>query len=282
MNYNVPALSLNNISSYVSSVIAIPDLSQEEEIALFNKYREDESIEAAQKIIIANLKLVVKMAYKFRKFRDVVDLIQEGNIGLLTALKKFDIEKGVRFVTYAALWVKAKIQEFIISHMSIVRFGRSRDERMLFYNLASTIREIESLDKNQDLTDEELIIEVASRLGVEPEKVRENLSLLKMGSDVSIDAGYGDNDSGMQIEDKKMDIEESVMASERSELIEDAMAQLDEREQFIIKNRYMAEETLKLEEIGTIYGISKERVRQIEERALKKMRTHSEKFLGYA
>lgn len=128
MAYNVPALSVNTVSNYISSVFAIPNLSREEEIELFKKYREEGDNNAARSIVMANLKLVVNLAYKFRKFRDSIDLIQEGNMGLMTAVKRFDIDKGVRFATYAVWWIKAKIQEFIISHMSIVRFGKSRDE----------------------------------------------------------------------------------------------------------------------------------------------------------
>jgi len=122
-NSLVPVLSTNNISSYVSHALSVKDLTADEERLLFTRYREENHMQSAREIILTNLKLVVKLAYKFRKFRDAADLIQEGNLGLLTAFRKFSLEKGVRFATYATWWIKAKIQEFIISQMSIVRFG---------------------------------------------------------------------------------------------------------------------------------------------------------------
>ncbi|HNT28557.1 MAG TPA: sigma-70 family RNA polymerase sigma factor [bacterium] len=178
MTAYIPALSNDSLSAYIHSALAVPDLGRDEEEDLFRRYRIEGDIDAARRIILSSLKLVVHAAYKFRKFRDVVDLIQEGNVGLVTALKKFDLAKGVRFATYALWWIKAKIQEFILSHMSIVRYGKGRDERKLFFNLVSTVREIEAHDQGRELTREELIAEVARRLGMDPIRVADNMRVL--------------------------------------------------------------------------------------------------------
>lgn len=272
MTAYIPALSNDSLSSYIHSVLAVPDLDREEEENLFRRYRGEGDIDAARRIILSSLKLVVHAAYKFRKFRDVVDLIQEGNVGLVTALKKFDLAKGVRFATYALWWIKAKIQEFILSHMSIVRYGKGRDERKLFFNLVSTVREIESHDQGRELTREELVAEVARRLGMDPVRVAANMRVLTSSSDVSLDDRYDDGSERYQIADDRADFSEQLVLDERKQLLYRAVGSLDERERYIIDNRYLTEEPQTLEDIGRKYGVSKERVRQIEERALDKIR----------
>jgi len=269
---NIPILSTHTVSNYIHSVLSVPDISREEEIELFKKFREDGDKEAAQKLVISNLKLVVNLAYKFRRFRDVTDLIQEGNLGLLTALQKFDVEKGVRFATYATWWVKAKIQEFIISQMSIVRFGKSRDERKLFFNMMATIKDIQNYDNDGEITREELVQEVARRLDVTPEKVIEALQVVSSYNDISIDQTYEDGDMKLIELKDKTDYDHSIDEEAMNRKLQNALTTLNEREKFIIWNRYLADETLTLEEIGQKYEISKERVRQIEARALEKIK----------
>jgi len=270
----IPALSSNTIPAYIKSVIAIPSLDKEEEIKLFKEYKHSNNMEAAQKIILANLKLVVSLAYKFRKFRDVADLIQEGNLGLLTALEKFDLKKDVRFSTYASWWVKAKIQEFIISHISIVRFGKSRDERKLFFNLISTIKEIETYESGQNLSTEELAGEVAKRLNIKIEKVYETMKTLSMGNEISIDATYSDDSNRKLIElkDEKTNYEEDIDKEKHLKAMHKAVETLNEREKYIIQKRYLTDSPETLEHIGEKYNISKERVRQIESKAIKKIK----------
>jgi len=279
MTTYIPALSTNSVSSYISTVVAVPDLGVEEEKALFKAYQEENDKSAAQRIILANLKLVVRMAYKYRRFRDAIDLIQEGNVGLLTALGKFDIDKGVRFVTYAALWVKAKIQEFIISHMGIVRYGKSRDERKLFFNLMSTIKEIESYDYGRELSQDEVAEEVAARLDISPSIVRENMRVLSNSSDISIDQSYDDGEKKFLLKDDSHDYDSHLFEKELKNSVSEAIDTLNEREQYIIKERYITDDPMKLEDIGNLYGISKERVRQIEARAIEKLRAHTAGFL---
>lgn len=272
MNSNIPTLSTHTISNYIHSVLSVPDISKEEELELFKKFREDGDKEAAQRLVISNLKLVVNLAYKFRRFRDVTDLIQEGNLGLLTALQKFDMDKGVRFATYATWWIKAKIQEFIISQMSIVRFGKSRDERKLFFNMMATIKDIQSYDNDGEITREELVQEVARRLDVTPDKVIEALQVVSSYNDISIDQTYEDGDMKLIELKDRTDFDRSIDEDTMNRKLQNALTTLNEREKFIIWNRYLAEDTMTLEEIGEKYDISKERVRQIESRALEKIK----------
>lgn len=272
MNGNIPTLSSNTISSYIHSVLSVPDISKEEEIELFRKFRENGDRESAQILVLSNLKLVVNLAYKFRKFRDVADLIQEGNLGLMTAMQKFDLEKGVRFATYATWWIKAKIQEFIISQMSIVRFGKSRDERKLFFNMMATIKDIRSYDSDGEITKEDLVQEVAKRLDVAPEKVVEALQVVSSYNDISIDQTIVGTETKMIELKDKTDFDEEMDEATRNIKLQNAIVMLNEREKFIIWNRYMSDEPMTLEEIGKKYEISKERVRQIESRALEKIK----------
>ena len=272
MNSSIPTLATHTISNYIHSVLSVPDISKEEELELFKKFRDDGDREAAQKLVISNLKLVVNLAYKFRRFRDVTDLIQEGNLGLLTALQKFDMDKGVRFATYATWWIKAKIQEFIISQMSIVRFGKSRDERKLFFNMMATIKDIQSYDNDGEITREELVQEVARRLDVTPDKVIEALQVVSSYNDVSIDQTYEDGDTKLIELKDRTDFDKSIDDDTMNRKLQNALTTLNEREKFIIWNRYLADETMTLEEIGEKYDISKERVRQIESRALEKIK----------
>ncbi len=277
MNNNVPALSVNTVSAYIHSVLAIPDISREEELELFQRFKEKGDKIAAQKLVLSNLKLVVNLAYKFRRFRDVTDLLQEGNLGLLTALQKFDPEKGVRFATYATWWIRAKIQEFIISQMSIVRFGKSRDERKLFFNMMAVIKEIQSYDTDGEITKEELVQEVAARLNVAPEKVIETIQVVSSYNDISIDQTI--EESGVKLLELKdrTNLDEEMDDKTFGNRIQSAIASLNDRERFVIWNRYMADEPLTLLEIGEKYGISKERVRQIESRAIEKIKEFTEK-----
>jgi RNA polymerase sigma-32 factor len=272
LNSNIPTLSSNTISSYIHSVLSVPDISREDEVELFKKFRENGDKEAAQILVLSNLKLVVNLAYKFRKFRDVTDLIQEGNLGLMTAMQKFDIEKGVRFSTYATWWIKAKIQEFIIRQMSIVRFGKSRDERKLFFNMMSTIKDIKSYDSDGEITKEDLILEVAKRLDVGPEKVIEALQVVSSYNDISIDQTIEGTETKMIELRDKTDFDEEMDEETRNIRLQNAIVMLNDREKFIIWNRYMSDEPMTLEEIGEKYEISKERVRQIEARALEKIK----------
>ncbi len=283
---NLPVLSQNTVQRYIHGALKVPALSEEEEYELFRKYQEENDSEAAKEIVKSNLKLVVNSAYRYRKFRDIADLIQEGNMGLLTALKKYDRNKGVRFATYASWWIKAKIQEFIISHLSIVRFGKTRDERKLFFNLMTTINDIERYKAGRKLSSEEIIQQVATRLNVSPEKIREAISTLRGHSEISTSSTYSDNSGSevkrIELEDDKVDFEDDIDSKEQKKAVKNSLSFLTERERKIIEKRYLTDKPLTLRELGKFYGITKERVRQIENKALKKMREHTPRLLSYS
>lgn len=281
MNKNIPVLSSNTISSYIRSVLAISDMTAEEEMELMNRYRNKGDKEAAQKLVLSNLKLVVNLAYKYRRFRDVADLIQEGNLGLMTSLQKFDVKKGVRFATYSTWWIRAKIQEFIISQMSIVRFGKSRDERKLFFNMMSTIKDIKNYDSENEITNEDLVQEVAKRLNVTPQKVVEAMQVVSTYNDLSIDQTVDGQDIKMIELKSKIDYDSEIDDTIMNEKLQKAIMTLNEREKFIIWNRYMVESTMTLDEIGSKYGVSKERIRQIEARAVEKIKEFTDAQVGF-
>jgi len=281
LSTTIPTLSSNTISSYIRSVLAVPDLSAQEETELINKYRNEGDKEAAQKLVLSNLKLVVNLAYKYRRFRDVTDLIQEGNLGLMTALQKFDVKKGVRFATYSTWWIRAKIQEFIISQMSIVRFGKSRDERKLFFNMMATIIDIKNYDADNEISNEDLVQEVAKRLDVTPQKVVEAMQVVSTYNDLSIDQTIDGQDLKMIELKSKIDYDSDIDETIKNEKLNKAILSLNEREKFIIWNRYMVEDPMTLEEIGKKYGVSKERIRQIEARAIEKIKEHTEVQVGF-
>lgn len=281
MNKNIPVLSSNTISSYIRSVLAVSDMTAEEETELMDRYRTKGDKEAAQKLVLSNLKLVVNLAYKYRRFRDVADLIQEGNLGLMTALQKFDLKKGVRFATYSTWWIRAKIQEFIISQMSIVRFGKSRDERKLFFNMMATIKDIKNYDSENEITNEDLVQEVAKRLNVTPQKVVEAMQVVSTYNDLSIDQTIDGQDIKMIELKSKIDYDADIDETIMNEKLQKAILSLNEREKFIIWNRYMVESTMTLDEIGSKYGVSKERIRQIESRAIEKIKEFTDAQVGF-
>lgn len=281
---NLPVLSQTTVQRYIHGALKVPALSEEEEYELFRKYQEENDSEAAKEIVKSNLKLVVNSAYRYRKFRDIADLIQEGNMGLLTALKKYDRSKGVRFATYASWWIKAKIQEFIISHLSIVRFGKTRDERKIFFNLMSTINDIERYKAGKQLSSEEIIQRVANRLDVSPEKIREAINTIKGHSEISTSSTYNDNSGNevkrIELQDNKIDFEEEIDSREQKKAVKNSLSFLTNRERDIIESRYLTDNPLTLRELGENYGITKERVRQIENKALKKMRENTPRLLS--
>jgi len=281
LNKNIPVLSSNTISSYIRSVLAVSDMTAEEETELMDRYRTKGDKEAAQKLVLSNLKLVVNLAYKYRRFRDVADLIQEGNLGLMTALQKFDLKKGVRFATYSTWWIRAKIQEFIISQMSIVRFGKSRDERKLFFNMMATIKDIKNYDSENEITNEDLVQEVAKRLNVTPQKVVEAMQVVSTYNDLSIDQTIDGQDIKMIELKSKIDYDADIDETIMNEKLQKAILSLNEREKFIIWNRYMVESTMTLDEIGSKYGVSKERIRQIESRAIEKIKEFTDAQVGF-
>ncbi len=266
-----------SLQRYMTEISNYPVLSREEEYELAMKYKNDGDLDAARKLVSSNLKFVVKVANEYKNYGlNTMDIIQEGNIGLMHAVKGFDPTKGYRIISYAVWWIRAYIQNHIIKNWSLVKVGTTQAQRKLFYKLRSTKNQMELGDGNLS---EEDYKELADKLNVSNQAVIEMDK--RMGSkDLSLDAEIkGDTDvSHMDfLADDEENQEDLLTKTQQVEIfksgMKDALKTLKDRERFIIENRILADKPLTLEELGEKYKISRERVRQIEVAALKKMKT---------
>ena len=264
----------NSLESYLTQINQFPLLTQEEEFKLATRYRKDNDIEAAQKLITSNLRFVVKVAFEYKSYGvKLLDLIQEGNIGLMMAVKKFDPYKGYRFISYAIWWIRAYIQNFIIKTWSLVKIGTTQAQKKLFYKIGKVRKALESDPDNEKKYDV-----LADDLDVAKEEIME-MEQRMSARDLSLDAPF-DEDHELTpldlLQDGSVNQEEALIVEQEKKIIEtevlDAMRRLNEKEAFIIRNRIMAESPLTLQEIGDHLRLSRERVRQIESEALKKLR----------
>ncbi|ESP62723.1 RNA polymerase sigma factor RpoH [Smithella sp. ME-1] len=258
---------------YIAEINRFPLLSAEEEFRLAVLLKKYNNVDAAEKLIVSNLRFVVKIAHEYRSYGfKLADLIQEGNVGLIHAVKKFDPYKGYRLISYAVWWIRAYIQNYLIKSWSIVKIGTTQAQRKLFFKLNQTKKELETLSKKNPEFDE-----IASSLGVKDSEVAE--MDLRMGSrDVSLNEfikDQGDNSHIDFLTYEGDDQEVSLIKDEEKNLVRrdiaGALAKLNERESYIILNRVMADDPQTLQEIGIKYNISRERARQIEKQALKKI-----------
>jgi RNA polymerase sigma-32 factor len=264
----------NSLESYLTQINQFPLLTQEEEFKLATRYRKDNDIEAAQKLITSNLRFVVKVAFEYKSYGvKLLDLIQEGNIGLMMAVKKFDPYKGYRFISYAVWWIRAYIQNFIIKTWSLVKIGTTQAQKKLFYKIGKVRKVLESDPDNENKYDV-----LADDLDVAKEEIME-MEQRMSARDLSLDAPFDENRELTPLDllqEGSVDQEEALIAEQEKKILEtevvDAMKRLNEKEVFIIKNRIMAESPLTLQEIGDHLKLSRERVRQIESEALKKLR----------
>jgi len=264
----------NSLESYLTQINQFPLLTQEEEFKLATRYRKDNDIEAAQKLITSNLRFVVKVAFEYKSYEvKLLDLIQEGNIGLMMAVKKFDPYKGYRFISYAIWWIRAYIQNFIIKTWSLVKIGTTQAQKKLFYKIGKVRKALESDPDNDKKYDV-----LADDLDVAKEEIME-MEQRMSARDLSLDAPF-DEDHELTpldlLQDGSVNQEEALIVEQEKKILEtevvDAMKRLNEKEAFIIKNRIMAESPLTLQELGDHLRLSRERVRQIESEALKKLR----------
>ncbi len=258
---------------YINEINRFSLLTPEEEFKLAVRLKKYNDMEAAEKLIVSNLRFVVKIAHEYRNYGfKLADLIQEGNIGLIHAVKKFDPYKGYRLISYAVWWIRAYIQNYLIKSWSIVKIGTTQAQRKLFFKLSQAKKQLESLSqRNPEFA------EIASSLGVKGSEVAE--MDLRMGSrDVSLHEFIGDDGENSHIDFLAFEGESQEVAliknEERSlvkQNITAALATLNERESYIILNRVMADNPETLQEIGDKYNITRERARQIEKQALKKV-----------
>lgn len=266
----------DSLQRYLTEIRRYPLLTLNEEHDLAVRYKEYGDIESAYRLVTGNLRLVVMIARQYqRAFRNLLDLVQEGNIGLMEAVRNFDPYRGVRFPSYAVWWVRAYIIRYIMNNWRMVKIGTTQAQRKLFFNLQ---KERERLEAEGFSPEPKLI---AQNLGVKEEEVVEMTQRLT-SRDVSVDTPIDSDDESASLldfmADKRGTAEEEVATSEYRELISKKMAEfaktLKGKEQVIFSKRLLAEEPLTLQDIGDQYGISRERVRQLESRVKKKLKAY--------
>lgn len=273
---NLPALvSDNSLAAYMEKIKTFPVLTEEQEISLITDLQQNGNMQAAQILVTSHLRLAAKIAMTYRRYGlPLTDIISEANIGLMQAVKKFDLSKKVRLATYAIWWIKAAINDYILRSWSLVKIGSSAAQKKLFYNL-KRIKARLGLYDNKELAPQE-VKAIARELVVDESEVKE--MNMRLSGDKSLNVAVSDEDDDERIDllvDKSQNIEEKVLrkqeAAYKTAILRQCIGQLNEREQYIVKNRLLTEEPLTLNEVGEKFGISRERVRQIEEAAFKKL-----------
>jgi RNA polymerase sigma-32 factor len=268
------------LQRYLAEIRRFPLLGRDEEHRLAVRYKEYEDVQAAYKLVTSNLRLVVMIAREYQKaFKNLLDLIQEGNMGLMEAVKNFDPYRGVRFPSYAVWWIRAYMIRYIMNDWRMVKIGTTQAQRKLFFNLQKEKEKIES----EGLTPGPKLL--AQRLNVKEDEVVEMEQ--RLGSrDLSVDVPIGDDSEATMLnflQDNKQSPEEQFADAQYRELLRQKMEQfaksLKDKELVIYRERLLTEEPVTLREIGEKYGISRERVRQIEERVKKKLKTYLNKEL---
>lgn len=270
------ALYLNEIKKY-------PVLNKEQEAEVAKKYYETKDPESAQILARSNLRFVVKIAAEYSKFGSkMIDLIQEGNVGLLHAIREYNPYKGARLITYAVWWIRGYIQEYLMRQYSMVRIGTTQNQRKLFYNLQKEKEALEAMGITPNLA------LMSHRLGI-PEDEVESMSQRMSGRDVSLDRPLDDEGSftlkdlqKSAIEDESLDerIDKEIQLAQLKTVLEKLRPQLSEREKIILDERILNDEPLTLQEIGEKHKITREAVRQMEVRVMKKIKTHMSESLG--
>ncbi len=273
---NLPSPSSGGLSLYLSQIKKFPMLDAEEEYMLAKNWKERGNLKAAHKLVTSHLRLVAKIAMGYRGYGlPVNELISEGNIGLMQAVKKFDPDKGFRLATYAMWWIKAAIQEYVLRSWSLVKMGTTTAQKKLFFNLKKIKNQI-APEQDGDLKDNQ-VKEISKRLDVDSQEVI-NMNRRMMGQEKSLNSPIkaGENDEWQDwLVDENLD-QELVLAQQqefedRKELLSNAMNILNDREKSIIQARRLSENPKTLDELSAKFKISRERVRQIETKAFEKL-----------
>jgi RNA polymerase sigma-32 factor len=273
------------LSRYLSEIRKFPLLEPEEEYMAAKAWKDHEDPDAAKKLITSHLRLVAKIAMGYRGYGlPVSEIVAEGNVGLMQAVKRFEPDKGFRLATYAMWWIRAAIQEYILRSWSLVKMGTTAAQKKLFFNLRKAKTKINAIEEG-DLTPEHTA-EIATKLGVSEQEVT-NMNRRLSGPDSSLNAPLrSESESEWQdwLQDDTLDQEtrmaESEELDERHDLLTSAMGELTEREREIIQARRLTEEPATLEELSQKYGVSRERVRQIEVRAFEKLQQQMKNSLA--
>jgi RNA polymerase sigma-32 factor len=282
----LPIVSEGGLSRYLAEIRKFPLLEPQEEYMLAKRWREHQDTEAAHKLVTSHLRLVAKIAMGYRGYGlPIGDVIAEGNIGLMHAVKRFEPERGFRLATYAMWWIRASIQEYILRSWSLVKMGTTAAQKKLFFNLRRIKGQIEALEEG-DLKPEQ-VQDIAHKLGV-PEEEVVNMNRRLSSPDSSLNAPLGaESEAEWQdwLADDTPD-QESVLADseekeERQTLLSAALDELSPRERDILEARRLQEEPVTLEELSVKYDISRERVRQIEVRAFEKLQQKMKAALAH-
>ena len=265
------------LSRYLSEIRRFPMLRKDEEFMLAKRWQEHEDPEAAHKLVTSHLRLVAKIAMGYRGYGlPIGEVISEGNVGLMQAVKKFDPDRGFRLATYAMWWIRASIQEYILRSWSLVKMGTTAAQKKLFFNLRKAKSEISALEEGDLHPDQ--VRQIATKLGVLDEEVI-SMNRRLAGPDASLNAPLrSDSESEWQdwlADDNQVSQESLVAETEertiRMALLEEAMTELTDRERHILTERRLKDDPSTLEELASQYGVSRERVRQIEVRAFEKL-----------
>jgi RNA polymerase sigma-32 factor len=273
---NLPAVAEGGLSHYLSEIRKFPMLEPQEEFMLAKRWREHDDRDAAHKLVTSHLRLVAKIAMGYRGYGlPIGEVISEGNVGLMQAVKRFEPDKGFRLATYAMWWIRASIQEYVLRSWSLVKMGTTAAQKRLFFNLRKTKSQISALEEG-DLRPEQ-VKHIATKLGVtEAEVISMNR---RLGGDTSLNAPIrADSESG-EWQDwlvDESDNQETILArteesSNRHDALQGALGVLNDRERRIFEARRLADDPITLEELASEFGVSRERVRQIEVRAFEKV-----------
>ena len=271
------------ISSYLASINKFPMLSEKEEYMLAKRWQTKGDANAARKLITSHLRLVVKIAFGYRGYKlPVEDLISEGNVGLMKAVKKFDPDKGFRLSTYAMWWIKASVNEFILNSWSLVKLGTTAAQKKLFFNLQKLKSQMNQIEKGE--LPPEIVKKIAKKLSTKKLKIEEK-DVMEMnkrlsGPEKSLNAPVSISDDTEKInllesyeENQENKLNKKDENSKRKELLEKALEKLNDREKDIFIKRCLNDPPSTLDKLSKIYNISRERIRQIEVRAFEKVKT---------
>ena len=262
------------VQSYLAELRKYPLLSREQEFDLAKKYYDSHDPSAAQALVTANLRFVVKVAAEYSRFgARMIDLIQEGNMGLMHAVREFNPYKGVRLITYAVWWIRGYIQEYLMKQYSLVKIGTTQNQKRLFYQLQKEMKALESMGNNPDMK------LIATKMGIPENEVIE-MSQRMSGRDVSLDAPI-DDESSFSLKDLQktsgIGLDDQLANEEQLQILKEKIGEiiptLNAKEKYILEERILADEPLTLQEIGEKYGTTREAVRQMENRLIQKIKS---------
>jgi len=277
INTNLPSIAIEgSLSNYLAQIKKFPMLSAEEEYMLAKSWRSRGDLKSAQKLVTSHLRLVAKMAMGYRGYGlPVSELVSEGNIGLMQAVKKYDPEKGFRLATYAMWWIKASMQEYILRSWSLVKMGTTTAQKKLFFNLKKLKNQL-SASTTGDLNPEH-VNEISNRLNVKKEEVI-SMNRRMFGKEKSLNAPIKDGDGAEWQDwivdnslDQELKLSQDQEFNQRKKLMNDSIGILNQREKEILTARRLAEDPITLEDLSKKYKISRERIRQIETKAFEKL-----------